>query len=87
MREEGGAILDDVEEVAEEDEDELDELQLGQVLSPPDLDLQGRAEVVGVHQDVDEAVEDHSDGVITSRVVEVDQQGGDGDGAVVVATE
>lgn len=42
---------------------------------------------MGVHQNMDEAVEDHSDCVITSRVVEIDQQGGDGDGAVVVATE
>jgi len=39
------------------DEDELDDLQTSDVLLPPDLLLQAGQEVVVIHEDVDEAVE------------------------------
>lgn len=61
-------ILDQIHYIHVGDDEELDELELGEVRSPPALHLQHTAQVVGIHEHVDEGVGDHKNAVITSRV-------------------
>lgn len=59
-------------------EDELDDLEGGQVLLPPDADTGGRAHVVVVHQDVDGQVKgngDPGDGGVATELDEAEDHG------------
>lgn len=59
-------------------EDELDDLEGGQVLLPPDADTGSRAHVVVVHQDVDGQVEgdgDPGDGGVATELDEAEDHG------------
>ena len=67
-------------------DDELQDLQAGDVLFPPDLDAAGRLEVIPVHHDVDEEVEgyrDPGDGGKSNQL----RVAKEGRGAVVVGVE
>jgi len=67
-------------------DDELQDLELGDVLFPPDADAARGLEVVPVHDDVDEEVErdGHPGGGGDARKLGVAEEGG---GAVVVGVE
>lgn len=77
-------ILDQIEDVDSGDDNELNELQLGQHGSPPALHSQNRAEVVGVHEHMDEGVQQDRHALITSGVGQEEQADHDGDTAVVI---
>ena len=67
-------------------DDELDDLQHGDVLLPPDADAARGLEVVPVHDDVDEEVEgdgDPGDGGVAEELGEAEEGGG----AVVVGVQ
>ena len=78
------SLLHQIHHVHQSDQNELHQLQLGQVRSPPALEAQDRAQVVSVHQHVHEGVQEHRHTVVTVGVGKEEQTDHDGDAAVVV---
>ena len=66
------------------DQHELDELQLRQDGSPPALHAQHRAQVVRVHEHVDERVQQHGQTVVAAGIHVQEEVGHHCDAAVVV---
>lgn len=76
--------LDQISHVDHGDQHELDELQLRQDGSPPALHAQHRAQVVRVHEHVDERVQQHGQTVVAAGIHVQEEVGHHRDAAVVV---
>jgi len=66
---EEGWILVNSKAVLKSNEEELDELEGGQVLTPPSFDPQRGNKVMGVHQNMDAGVQEAREIIVPPKVV------------------